>query len=141
MKVNRIFENYDNKLKELESYREEIIKKLEEAKKNTNRFLEECTKVGIKMVSIGTKTNKIQSSKEWGSFGHDGSIFADEYEKRRDGSRGWPAIWKVSEAFEKEGYGYGCGNSGQHQFDCAKFVEGVYEFREGKWYLIEEKEK
>jgi len=132
MKVNRIFENYDNKLKELESYREEIIKKLEEAKKNTNRFLEECTKVGIKMVSIGTKTDKIKSSKEWRIFSHDGSIFADEYEE------GWPAIWKVSEVFEKEGNGYGCGNSGQHQFNCAKFVEGVYEFKEGKWFLLEE---
>ena len=141
MKVNRIFENYDGKLKDLENYRLQIIKDLEAAKENTNRFLLECEKVGIKVVSIGTKTDKIKSSKEWGSFGHDGSIFADEYEKRKDGTKGWPAIWKVSEAFEKEGYGYGCGNSGQHQFNCAEFIEGVYEFKEGKWYLIEEKEK
>src|SRR5574344_1141107 len=98
MKVNRIFENYDSKLKDLENYRLQIIKDLEVAKENTNRLLEECEKVGIKVVSIGTKTDKIKSSKEWGSFGHDGSIFADEYEKRKDGTKGWPAIWKVSEA-------------------------------------------
>lgn len=138
MKVNRIFENYDSELKDLENYRLQIIKDLEVAKENTNRFLEECEKVGIKIVSIGTKTNKIQNSREWKSFSHDDSIFADEYEKRKDGTKGWPAIWKVSEAFEKEGYGYGCGNRGQHQFSCAKFVEGVYEFKEGKWFLLEE---
>jgi hypothetical protein len=109
--------------------------------KDNNDYYSDEWLFSVKMVSIGTKTDKIKNSKEWRSFGHDGSIFADEYEKRSDGSRGWPAIWKVSEAFEKEGYGYGCGNSGQHQFDCAKFVEGVYEFKEGKWYLIEEKEK
>ena len=139
MKVNRIFESYDEKLKSLEEYRKSIINDLEEAKKNTNQFLSECNKVGIKVVSIGTKTNKIKSSKEWVSFGHDGSIFADEIIERKDGSSGWPAIWKVAEAFEKEGYGCGCGNTGQHQFDCAKFVEGVYEFKDGKWrMLIEE---
>ena len=51
MKVNRIFESYDEKLKSLEEYRKSIINDLEEAKKNTNQFLSECNKVGIKVVS------------------------------------------------------------------------------------------
>ncbi len=86
MKVNRIFENYDERLKSLEQYRKTIIADLEIAKKNTYKFLEECEKVGIKIVSVGTKTDKIKSSEKWGNFGHEGSIFADERINE------WPAI-------------------------------------------------
>ena len=128
MRVSKMFDDYERKLKELDEYREKLIEDYKIAKENTRKFLKECEKVGIKIVSIGTKTNKIKSSREW-SYYCEGSIFADE--KYND----WPAIWKVAE-MENDKYNGGCGNGGQHEFDCTRFVEGIYEFKDGKWRML-----
>lgn len=128
MNIKYRFKEYEYDLKELEKKREQLLQEFDEAKKNTNIFLQECEKYGIKRVSIATKTNKIKSTKGWS--GCYNMIFADEeYD-------GWPAIWKVA-SMDGDKYNGGCGNSGQHQFNCATFIEGVYEFKDGKWKLLE----
>ena len=133
MRAEKLFGKYERNLKELEKYKKELDKDFKEAKENTQKFLKECQNVGIQLVSIGTKTDKIESAKEWRSWNHSNSIFADE--EYGD----WPAIWKVAD-MENGKYNGGCGNSGQHQFNCSRFIEGVYEFKDGKWKMLEEGE-
>lgn len=129
MRVKIKFNDYEEKIKELEEEKKELLKEFEEAKNNTNKFLRECEKYGIKTVSIATRTKKIKATKIW-NYCND-MIFADEK------YNGWPAIWRVAEMDDGK-YNGGCGNSGQHQFNCARFIEGVYEFKEGKWFLLED---
>lgn len=100
-----------------------------EAEDFTLQFLKCCSKHHIKLVSIGTRTKLIESSKTY-PFGCKGSVFADG----RDHG-GWPTIWGI---VEEMGISCGCGNGGQHQVNCdAKLVDGVYEFKDKKWRKIE----
>ena len=99
-----------------------------EAEDFTLRFLKCCSKHHIKLVSIGKKTELIESAKNF-PFSFSGSVFSDGI-----GSDGWPAIWGV---VEEMGISDGCGNTGQHQVSCdAKLIDGVYEFKDKKWRKI-----
>ena len=92
-----------------------------EAEDFTLRFLKCCSKHNIKMVSIGKRTDLIESAKGF-PFGCGNSVFADG--RDRDG---WPTIWGV---VEEMGISGGAGNTGQHQVTCdAKLIDGVYEFK------------
>ena len=96
-----------------------------EAEDFTLRFLKCCSKHNIKMVSIGKRTDLIESAKGF-PFGCGNSVFADG--RDRDG---WPTIWGV---VEEMGISGGAGNSGQHQVTCdAKLIDGVYELKDKKW--------
>ena len=100
-----------------------------EAEDFTLRFLKCCSKHNIKMVSIGKRTDLIESAKGF-PFGCGNSVFADG--RDRDG---WPTIWGV---VEEMGISGGVGNTGQHQVTCdAKLIDGVYEFKDNKWRKIE----
>ena len=100
-----------------------------EAEDFTLRFLKCCSKHNIKMVSIGKRTDLIESAKGF-PFGCGNSVFADG--RDRDG---WPTIWVV---VEEMGISGGAGNTGQHQVTCdAKLIDGVYEFKDKKWRKIE----
>ena len=100
-----------------------------EAEDFTLRFLKCCSKHHIKLVSIGKRTNLIESTKSY-PFRCDGSVFADGIS--RDG---WPTIWGVVEEMRISG---GAGNTGQHEVSCdAKLIDGVYEFKNKKWRKIE----
>ena len=100
-----------------------------EAEDFTLRFLKCCRKHHIKLVSIGKRTDLVESSKNF-PFGCGGSVFADG--RGRDG---WPTIWGV---VEEMGISGGAGNTGQHQVTCdAKLIDGVYEFKGKKWRKIE----
>ena len=100
-----------------------------EAEDFTLRFLKCCSKHNIKMVSIGKRTDLIESAKGF-PFGCGNSVFADG--RDRDG---WPTIWGV---VEEMGISGGVGNNGQHQVTCdAKLIDGVYEFKDKKWRKIE----
>ena len=100
-----------------------------EAEDFTLRFLKCCSKHNIKMVSIGKRTDLIESAKGF-PFGCGNSVFADG--RDRDG---WPIIWGV---VEEMGISGGVGNTGQHQVTCdAKLIDGVYEFKDKKWRKIE----
>lgn len=82
----------------------------------------------INMVSIGRKTELIESAKSY-PFGCCDSVFADG--RGRDG---WPTIWGV---VNEMGISGGAGNTGQHQVTCdAKLIDGVYEFKDKKWRKI-----
>lgn len=106
------------------------VAELEEAVDETKRFLDICREEGIRIVSIGKQTEKIKAAKDW-PFSPNGSVFADK--RTKDGE---PAIWRVA---ERAGIKRGCGNGGQHQVrEEAKLIEGVYKFKKGKWYLLEE---
>jgi hypothetical protein len=100
-----------------------------EAEDFTSKFLTQCSKHRIKLVSINKKTDLIEGCRTW-PFGYDGSVFADGRTKD-----GWPTIWSV---VEELGISGGCGNSGQHKItDSARLVDGVYRFENGKWIKIE----
>lgn len=93
----------------------------------TEKFLAICTKHKVVLVSIGTKTNLIKSSKEW-PFSHYYSAFEDGEED------GWPRIWRVC---EEAGVSAGCGNYGQHQLRYAHGMElGVYRRHHQTWKKI-----
>lgn len=124
--------DYKIKIKELEDAVKNLKLEYKASLEITTKVLTECKKQGIKRVSIGKKTDLIESAKIWGSggWGCRGSIFADEYSKD-----GHPAIWEVAHNTK---IGGGCGNSGQYQvrYD-ANLMEGVWELRDGKWKKID----
>ena len=112
----------------LEAKANSLAEAYAEAEDFTLRFLKCCSKHNIKLVSIGTRTELIESSKTY-PFGCSGSVFAEG--RSRDG---WPIIWGI---VEKMGISCGCGNGGQHQVNCdAKLIDGVYEFKDKKWRKI-----
>lgn len=106
-----------------------LAKAYAEAEDFTLRFLKQCSKHHIKLVSIGTRTKQIDSARDF-PFGCAGSVFADGKDKD-----GWPVIWRV---VEEMGISGGAGNEGQHQVCVgAKLIAGVYEFKDKKWRKIE----
>ena len=123
------FDELKKQIECLEAKANSIAEAYAEAEDFTLRFLKCCSKHHIKLVSIGKRTDLIESAKSW-PFGCDGSVFADG--KGRDG---WPTIWGVVEEMDISG---GSGNTGQHQISCdAKLIDGVYEFKDKKWRKIE----
>ena len=122
------FNNLQNQVQALTERADALAKAYAEAEDFTLRFLKQCSKHKIKLVSIGTRTELIDSAKEF-PFGCDGSVFADGYSKD-----GWPVIWRVVEEMGIDG---GAGNTGQHQvLSSANLVSGVYEFKDKKWLKI-----
>lgn len=123
------FKDLQEEVKALEQKANALSEPYAEAEDFTLRFLECCRKHNIKLVSIGTRTELIESSKTY-PFGCCGSVFADG--RSRDGL---PTIWGI---VNEMGISGGCGNSGQHQVSCdAKLIDGVYEFKNKKWRKIE----
>lgn len=131
MDIKRMFKAFEEGLKNAESNLENLKKEYEETKNKTSEFLEICSKVGIKKVGISKRDDSFKESLGWG-FSEKWSVFADE--RTEDG---WPAVWKAVEIMDISG---GCGNSGQHQISdkATHFLqEGIYEFKNGKWYFKE----
>ena len=123
------FDELKKQIECLEAKANSIAEAYAEAEDFTLRFLKCCSKHHINLVSIGKRTDIIESAKSW-PFGCDGSVFADG--KGRDG---WPTIWGVVKEMDISG---GSGNTGQHQISCdAKLIDGVYEFKDKKWRKIE----
>lgn len=123
------FSELQNQIKNLNEKADALANAYAEAEDFTLRFLKQCSKHHIKLVSIGTRTELIDSSKNF-PFGCSGSVFAEGID--RDG---WPVIWSV---VEEMGISGGAGNGGQHQVTCdAKLIDGVYEFKDKKWRKIE----
>ena len=113
----------------LEAKANSLAEAYAEAEDFTLQFLKCCSKHHIKLVSIGKRTNLIESTKRY-PFGCGGSVFADG--RSRDGR---PTIWGI---VEEMGISGGAGNAGQHQVTCdAKLIDGVYEFKDKKWRKIE----
>lgn len=129
MRLKDLFKNFEETLKsakhELKLLETDYLK----TKKITIDFLNNCEKVGIKKVGIGTRDKTFKESNSF-PFGYSGSVFADEkYE-------GWPAIWRAVEMTDKEhGIGRCCGNSGQYQTGTQFLENGIYEFKDGNWFL------
>ena len=115
------FDRFERELKEMKSdYRL--------YKKETTRFLKECTKYGINLVSIGVNTKKIKRSSSWG--GTSSVIAGGDVSDRKDG---FPAIWSVISNLHISG---SCGNGHQHYVnDKARLIEGVYEFKNNQWRI------
>ena len=122
------FKDLQEEVKALEQKANALSESYAEAEDFTLRFLKCCSNHNIKLVSIGTRTELIESSKTY-PFDCFGSVFADGRS-----SDGWPTIWGI---VEEMGISCGCGNSGQHQVNCdAKLIDGVYEFKDKKWRKI-----
>ena len=123
------FDELQKQIKCLEEKANSLAEAYAEAEDFTLRFLKCCSKHHIKLVSIGKRTNLIESTKSY-PFDCEGSVFADG--RDRDG---WPAIWGIVKEMRISG---SAGNSGQHEVTCdAKLIDGVYEFKDNKWKKIE----
>lgn len=123
--------DYIQALKNVESQLKILKAELSVASKCTQKFLNECGKSGIKVVSIGKRTSRIPATESF-PFGCSGSVFQDKGVRDRNG---WPAIWGVVERLKISG---GAGNSDQHQLnDNAKLCEGVYELKGKTWRKVE----
>ena len=122
------FKDFQEEVKELQEKANSLAEAYAEAEDFTLRFLKCCSKHHIKLVSIGKKTELIESSKTY-PFSCSGSVFAEGIS--RDG---WPTIWAI---VEEMGISGGAGNTGQHQVTCdAKLIDGVYQFKDRKWRKI-----
>ena len=122
------FKDFQEEVKELQEKANSLAEAYAEAEDFTLRFLKCCSKHHIKLVSIGKKTELIESSKTY-PFSCSGSVFAEG--RSRDG---WPTIWAI---VEEMGISGGAGNTGQHQVTCdAKLIDGVYQFKDRKWRKI-----
>lgn len=140
MELNCLFNRFERNIKEIKNELKRNIKEMKNELKEleedfiktqnkTLEFLDNCQKVGIKRVGINMRDEKFEESKNW-PFTRRGMVFADErYE-------GWPAIWRAVE-MTKDIKQY-CGNSGQYQCDTQFLQSGIYEFKNGKWYLVKE---
>lgn len=123
------FDELQKQIESLEAKANSLAEAYAEAEDFTLRFLKCCRKHNIKTVSIGKRTELIESAKNF-PFGCCNSVFADG--RDRDG---WPTIWGV---VNEMGISGGAGNTGQHQVSCdAKLIDGVYEFKGKKWRKIE----
>ena len=123
------FDELQKQIECLEEKANSLAEAYAEAEDFTLRFLKCCSKHKIKMVSIGKRTDLIESAKGF-PLGCGDSVFSDG----RD-SAGWPTIWGV---VNEMGISGGAGNTGQHQISCgAKLIDGVYEFKDKKWRKIE----
>lgn len=123
------FDELQKQVECLEEKANSLAEAYAEAEDFTLRFLKCCSKHHINLVSIGKRTNIIESAKNF-PFGCGNSVFADG--RDRDG---WPTIWGV---VSEMGVSGGAGNTGQHQISCdAKLIDGVYELKDKKWRKIE----
>ena len=113
-----------NKITETNNAFKDFQKKYMESLKKTNVFLNCCKEVGIKKVSVGKNCKSISSCKDW-PFSFEGNLFATKKDKYGDS-----LIWKVAEL---TGLNPKCGNGGQVQADTNYLIDGIYEYRKGKW--------
>lgn len=115
--------NYTDEIERLESQLKEIKVSLKEASKFTQEFLNKCGKAGIKGVSVGVRSDKIEATKHY-PFGCHSSVFQSPSGVR--GKDGWVAIWGV---VKEMGISGGCGNPDQHQVSGDNLIQGVYELK------------
>ena len=133
MNFDSRFAAIEQKQKELEKLIENLSVAYNEAREFTENFLKCCERHGINLVSVATRTKKIDKCATY-PFGCEDSVFAEGCEN------GWPTIWAV---VEEIGIGRGCGNSNQHQITwdaMSKLVDGVYELKDGVWMRLGENE-
>ena len=124
------FENLQNEIKGLSERADRLAQAYAEAEDFTRKFLAQCSKHKIKLVSIGVRTDLIEASKTY-PWACSGSVFAEE--RTQDG---WPCIWSVVSELDISG---GAGNSDQHQINRdaqSRLIDGVYEFKDKKWHKI-----
>lgn len=122
-KLEFAIENVNNAVAELEEARAAV----EAAVAKTAEVLAISEQIGVKTVSIG-KVTPLVGNEGW-SFGASGSIFTP----RESRHNGWPSAWHISEA---AGIGGGAGNTGQHQIDSSKVIDGVYRCVNGQWERV-----
>lgn len=106
---------------------QDLKSEYEEARDFTAVFLDICRRREIELVSIGKRTELIESSASF-PFGVGGSAFAIS----KTGNS--TAIWG---ACEEAGIYQGCGNSGQAQISTAQLIDGVYRLQNGVWERVE----
>lgn len=122
-------ENTQSRVREALQELKEIERHLRVAEAKTEELLEIASSVGVELVSIGKKTDLIDSTKHFNYAS--GSIFTPT--ENRHGH--WPAAWHIA---EKAGVSYGAGNNGQHQAHTSDLIDGVYECRNGQWSRIDD---
>ena len=133
MNFDSRFAAIEQKQKELEKLIENLSVAYNEAREFTENFLKCCERHGINLVSVATRTKKIDKCATY-PFGCEDSVFAEGLEN------GWPTIWAVAEEI---GIGCGCGNGNQHQITRnakSKLIDGVYELKDGVWMRLGENE-
>lgn len=123
-------ESLQNNINSLNEKAEKLAQSYAEAEDFTRKFLTQCSKHKIKLVSIGVRTDLIEGCKKY-PWGCEGSVFAEGRAKD-----GFPTIWSVVEELDISG---GAGNLDQHQISQdaqSILIDGVYEFKDKKWHKI-----
>lgn len=132
MNFDARFQNIVEKQEKLKAELDNVVAAYNEARSFTQSFLNCCTKHEISTVAINVRTKKIEESVSF-PFDPCGSVFANG-----NNEHGFPKIWGVVSELNISG---GCGNSAQHQIDCAasaRLIDGVYELQDGVWHRLEE---
>lgn len=119
-----------NTIKSLRTRIKTLLKLKKQKEAFTKKFLNRCSKYGIKVVAIQATTPLVESSVDF-VVGPEGSVFAE------GGYDSWPAIWQVCEDLNISG---SCGNGGQHflnRLGEKMLVPGVYKKVKGKWNEVQ----
>lgn len=123
--------NFKKNIEDLESRLKEVKEALKLSTKCTQEFLNECGKLGIKVVSVGIRSEKVPATLDF-PFGCGGSVF--QHPRGLGGKNAYVAIWEVVENLK---IGGGCGNSDQHTVSNDNLIEGVYELKGKTWRKLE----
>lgn len=127
------YEQKTNRIKgEAESLRRQLAaldKELAASVVKTEELLSIAAECGVTVVGIGKKHPALKNE-DW-PFGVGGSIFTPPVDRTPDG---WPAAWHIA---RRAGISAGAGNTGQHQADTSRLVDGVYELKGGVWARID----
>lgn len=129
MDFEREVESLGRSVEDITARQHKLAERLAEARAFTARFLQACSDNGITVAGVGKKHPKLGNEK-W-PFSPGRSVFCEKDARTNDG---WPAIWSV---VNQLGIGDGAGNTGQHQADTSKLIDGVYECRDGQWLRID----
>lgn len=124
------FEELKGEISALSCKADKMAQAYAEAEDFTRKFLTQCSKHKIKLVSIGVRTDLIEGCKGY-PWGCEGSVFAEGRS-----TDGFPSIWSVVDELDISG---GAGNLDQHQINQyaqSRLVDGVYEFKDKKWHKI-----
>ena len=129
MNFDAELERMASEIKELSGRRRDLAKRHAEARAFTAQFLSKCGEAGMSIAGIAKLHPEL--GREKFSFGERGSVFSHP----DDRYNGWPAIWYVVKAL---GISNGAGNTGQHQADTSKLIDGVYRCTDGEWARIDD---
>lgn len=114
--------NFESRITRLENQLSMLKDEYEQSTQFTNHILKKAEEYGTKALGIN-KTSELVQTNPW--LNAPSSLFAkerDEYDNLQ--------VWRLARDF----FPGACGNTEQYQIPVdATVVDGIYEFKDGKW--------